>query len=635
MRPTAVSVVLATLLLAASASAGTFIVPADEELVAKSTAVVTGTVEGSFVQATETTIETINEIRIERAMKGRGLRPGTLLRVVTLGGVLEDGRGLLVPGEARFRHGERVLLFLTEDDGRWRATDLTLGKFKFVTSTAGDRLLVRDMEDVVGWDRAGNPHREHVRREEGFLRFVEERAKGRPVAATDYMVEASEVTLETDDQQFAIGTNAAPFPGATYTSWVNNQPNRWPNMAAGVTFYKRSDQNIAGAADGGVAAIQSGLAAWTNECGSVINLGYGGQAGRASANHDGANMVEYNDPQGRVSGSWGGSGTIAITFISFAGEHTFEGRSWLNITDADVVFQDGYPATNAAYPAAMTHELGHGLGFRHSNQNHATGGACNPSVEECTSAAIMNSAVSGSYGYTLQPWDINAAQSVYPGGTCGPVCSPPVISGQPQSQTVTPGTQVTLSVAATGTAGPFTYQWYIGTSGNTANPISDATTSSITVTPGTTTSYWVQVSSGCGSTNSSTATVTVTTVALASATAASLYLVTPCRVIDTRGGPPNYSQNVQLVQITGRCGIPAGAKSVVLNIAAVAPSANGYLIVYPGTGEPPPNTSTLSYRANRTRANNSVMRLSSDGRLSVFNGGPAVHFLIDVTGYFQ
>lgn len=633
MRPNAVSVALATLLLTATASAGTFIVPADEELVAKSAAVVTGTVEGSFVQATETTIETVNEIRVERTIKGTGITRGALLRVVTMGGVIEE-RGVLVPGEAHFRNGERVLLFLTEDGGRWRPTDLTLGKFKFVTSTAGDRLLVRDMEDVVGWDRAGNPHRERVRREEGFLQFVTERAKGRP-AASGYLVDASEVTIAPDEEQsFAIGTNAAPYPGSTYSSWVNNQPNRWPNIANGINFFKRADQNITGAADGGVSAIQSGLAAWTNECASVINLSYGGQIQKASANHDSTNVVEFNDPQGRVSGSWGGSGTIAITFISFAGEHSFAGQTWLNITDADLVFQEGYPATNAAFAAAMTHELGHGLGFRHSNQNHATGGACNSAVEECTSAAIMNSSVSGAYGYTLQQWDINAAQSIYPGGTCGPVCTPPAISGQPQSQTVSPGSSVTLSVAATGTGGPFTYQWYIGPGGNTSNPLPGATSSSITVTPGMTTSYWVRVASSCGIASSANATITVTTVALASGAAARLYLVTPCRIIDTRGGPPNYSQNTQLVQVTGRCGVPAGAKSVVMNITAVLPSANGFLTVYPGTGASPPSTSTLSYRTNKTRANNSVMRLSSDGRLGVFNGGPPVHFLIDVTGYF-
>lgn len=631
MKLNAAAVVLAALILAASASAGTFVVPADEELVARSAAILTGTVEGSFVQANGSAIETINEIRVERAIKGTA-RAGTLVRVVTMGGVLED-RGLIVPGEATYRHGERVLVFLENHDGRWRTVDLTLGRFRFVTSTSGQRVLVRDMEDVVGWDQAGLPHNERIRREEGFLRFVEEQSRGRK-APQDYMVDASEVTLEPDGQEWAIAPNAPAFPAATYTSWVNNQPNRWPNMSAGVTFYKRSDQNIAGASDGGVSAIQSGLAAWTNECGSVINLGYGGQAGRASANHDGANMVEFNDPQQRISGSWGGSGTVAITFISFAGEHSFAGQVWLNITDADVVFQDGYSAANAAFGAAMTHELGHGIGFRHSNQ-HYSGGACNSAVEECTSAAIMNSSVSGNYGYTLQPFDVNAAQAVYPGGTCGPVCSPPVITGQPASQTVTPGTSVTLSVSATGTAGPFTYQWYIGAAGNTSNPVPGATLSSLTVTPGMTTTYWVRVGSGCGATNSNAATITVTTVSLASGTAARLYLVSPCRIIDTRGGPPLYSQSAQLVQVTERCGIPSGAKAVVMNITAIAPAADGYLIAYPGTGSGPPNTSTLSYRANRTRANNSVMRLSSDGRVSVFNGGPAVHFVIDVTGYFQ
>jgi len=74
---------------------------------------------------------------------------------------------------------------------------------------------------------------------------------------------------------------------------------------------------------------------------------------------------------------------------------------------------------------------------------------------------------------------------------------------------------------------------------------------------------------------------------------------------------------------------------VVLNITAVAPSGNGALVVYPGTGAAPPNTSTLSYRAGRTRANNAVMRLSSAGRLGVYNIGPAVDYIVDVTGYFQ
>lgn len=620
------------------ALATSFVVPTDEEMVDKSAAIAIATVEGAYAQEANGIVETVYELRVERALKGALVQEhirGELLRLHALGGILEEKRGTFVPGEAHFDQGDRVLLFLTRDtQGRWRTTDMTLGKFRFVTSTKGDRLLVRDMEDVVGWDHAGRLHREQVRKEEGFLRFVQERARGRETPK-DYVVDASQVTLAPEPETVnAIGTNAAPFPAATYTDWVNNQPVRWANGAQGLVFYKRTDQNIAGAADGGVSVIQGGLAAWTNDCASNITMSYGGQMQKASANFDATNIVEFNDPQGRISGSWGGSGTVGICFISFGESHTFAGQSWLSITDADVVFQDGYPATNASFASAMTHELGHGLGWRHSNQDYSTGGACNSATQECTTAAIMNSSVSANYGYALQPWDQHAAESVYPGGTCGPVCTPPVITASPTSRSITLGASTTLTVSATGT-GPLTYEWYAGTTGNTANRITSGTTSSLTVTPGTTTSYWVRVVSPCGAANSSTATVTVSQTTLAPGTAAQLYLVSPCRIIDTRGSTPAESGTVTLVQVTGRCGVPAGARSVVMNVTAVAPPANGFLTVYPGTGAAPPPTSTVNYRTNRTRANNGLMRLSAEGRLGVYNGGPSMHFLIDVTGYFQ
>ena len=497
---------LAMLLVVSSQMmAATFVVPTDEELVAKAAAIVIGTVEGSYVQEANGTIETVYEIRAERAMKGAAAHD-ELLRVVALGGAIGD-RGVIVPGEAYFRQGERVLLFLNRDArGRWRTTDLTLGRFAFRTSTTGERVLVREMEDVVGWDRSGRPHHEMIRKEAGFLRFIEDRAARRAPAADDYTVDSAQVTLAPAESGPTLQSNASGYAPATYTDWVSSQPTRWPNIAAGVTFYKRSDQNISGAADGGVSTIQNGLAAWTNECGSVINLVYGGQLAKASANHDATNVVEFNDPQQRISGSWTGSGTVAITFLSYAGEHTFLNQPWWNITDADVVFQDGYTAANAAFAAAMTHELGHAIGWRHSNQGHL-GGACDPSVEECTSAAIMNSSVSSAYGFTLQPYDINAAQSVYPGGTCGPTCTAPAITSQPQSQTITPGQTATLSVGASGTS--LTYQWYVGSPGNTSQPIAGQTAPTFSVSPAATTTYWVRVSNSCGAANSVAATVTV------------------------------------------------------------------------------------------------------------------------------
>jgi hypothetical protein len=506
MRSQILAVALVLLCCAGAAQATSFVVPSDDELIAKSQVIVTGTIEGAYVEERDGMIQTVYELRVERSLKGEA-HSSELLRFWSLGGVLGD-RGLFVAGAPHFDQGDRVLMFLTSQKGILTPTDLTLGKFRFVVSTSGDRLLVRDMEDVVGWDRNGDLHTEQVRREEGFLRFISDRLRGRKAAA-DYVVDAAEVTLPPHEGpgRFRAQVNA-PFPGATYTSWVNGQPTRWPNIAAGVTFRKRADQNISGVADGGVSVIQNGLAAWTNDCGSVINLIYGGTTPTPSANFDGISVVEFNDPQQRISGSWTGSGTIGICFNSFSNTHTFDGRTWWSISDADVVFQDGYPGTHPTFPTAMTHELGHGIGWRHSNQDYSTGGACNSSIEECTSAAIMNSSVNSGYGYTLQPWDINAARSVYPGGTCGGTCTPPAITGQPTSRTITRGASTTLTVTATGTA-PVSYQWYTGTSGNTANPIAGATSSSLTVSPSSTTTYWVRVSNSCGTVNSATATVTV------------------------------------------------------------------------------------------------------------------------------
>jgi hypothetical protein len=510
MTPRAISLTCLILLFAGVASATTFVVPDDDELISKSEAIVIGTVEGSYVQETDGLIETVYEIRVDESLKAfstpRGAAP--LVRIVSPGGVLGD-RGLHVEAAAHFEQGEHVLLFLTRHKGEWTTTDLTLGKFRFVTSTTGEALLVREMEDVVGWDRRGQVHHENVRRRDGFLEFIRQRMLGH-ATKMDYEVDASEVTLAPERPVIGRGIEVnAPFPGATYTSWVSNQPTRWPNIAAGVTFRKVASQNISGVADGGVAVIQNGLAAWTNECGSVINLIYGGTTTTPSTGFDGINVVEFNDPQNRISGSWTGSGTIGICFNSFSNTHSFAGLTWWSISDADVVFQNGFPGTHGAFATAMTHELGHGIGWRHSNQDRITQGACDPTQEECTSAAIMNSSVNSSYNYTLQPWDVNAAQSVYPGGTCGPACVIPVITAQPQSATIQNGGSHTMSVGATGST-PFTFQWYTGASGTTSSPIAGATGSSITVKPTTTTSYWVRVTNACGFANSTTATVTVT-----------------------------------------------------------------------------------------------------------------------------
>src|SRR5439155_912925 len=85
----------------------------------------------------------------------------------------------------------------------------------------------------------------------------------------------------------------------------------------------------------------------------------------------------------------------------------------------------------------------------------------------------------------------------------------PSITTQPSSQAVASGSTATMSVVASGTP-TLTYQWYLGTSGNTASPIGGATASSYTTPPlTTTTNYWVRVSNGFGMADSNTATITI------------------------------------------------------------------------------------------------------------------------------
>lgn len=213
-------------------------------------------------------------------------------------------------------------------------------------------------------------------------------------------------------------------------------------------------------------------------------------------------------------------------------------------------------------------------------------------------------------------------------------CTLPAFSSLTPSMTITLGTTVELAATATGNE-PISYQWYVGASGNTSTPAAPG--NPINASPASTTQYWAQATNSCGSTNSSTVTIGVVP---AGNVATSLYIVTPCRVVDTRGpngpsgGPALASGLTRDIQFSGVCGIPVTAKSVVANITAVSPAANGYLAFYP-TGSVWPGNSTLNYRTAKTRANNSILSLSNAGSATVLNNGATLHFIIDVTGYFE
>jgi hypothetical protein len=104
------------------------------------------------------------------------------------------------------------------------------------------------------------------------------------------------------------------------------------------------------------------------------------------------------------------------------------------------------------------------------------------------------------YGQVLR--GVQFAPTVLPASGQSPVVAASV-------RTIDAGQSSTLAATPSG-SGSFTYQWYSGSSGNTAHPIAGATGAAYTAAPATTTSYWVQITNSNGIVeNSATITITV------------------------------------------------------------------------------------------------------------------------------
>ena len=124
---------------------------------------------------------------------------------------------------------------------------------------------------------------------------------------------------------------------------------------------------------------------------------------------------------------------------------------------------------------------------------------------------------------------------------------------------------------------------------------------------------------------------------LASGGPLDFHTAAPCRLVDTRSsGPALDAGSTRSFPGTGACGIPATAKALAVNLAAITPASAGHLQIAPGGTAATP-TSVLNFAAGQTRANNALVLLGTGGDFVVVAGFPAgsVHLAVDVVGWFE
>ncbi|MCE9622138.1 MAG: DUF1501 domain-containing protein [Actinomycetia bacterium] len=113
----------------------------------------------------------------------------------------------------------------------------------------------------------------------------------------------------------------------------------------------------------------------------------------------------------------------------------------------------------------------------------------------------------------------------------------------------------------------------------------------------------------------------------------------PTRVLDTRSGLgaplARVGQAPLEVTLLNKAGVPGGGVSaVMLNVTAVAPTADTFVTIYPG-GTERPDASNLNVAAGEALPNMVPARLGPDGTVLMFNSAGTVDLIADVVGYFS
>lgn len=404
-------------LVAGSAQAAIFQPLTDRQLADRADAIVVATVrEAAAHVRADGYVVTDYRVDVERTLKGSAT--GTLT-ISEVGGVAGD-RYTFIADSPSYTPGERVLVFLRKrGDGTYFTAGMAMGKFSYARNGRGEAIVTRSVSEL---------------REDG----------DRLAGAFENFVSGAE------SRSYAAGVTSLAFQPApkaaasAYTLTGCGTPGCFPvrvqggESGAGLAFKSAGSMNGVSAGN-----ISAAAATWTGDSGSNINLTYAGTSTKTAPNADDGESTIFLGYTGADNGFCDGAFACTLGAGNFT--HTFRGETFIGITDADIILRTTVQPSQA--PAFLAHEMGHAIGFRHSDQGQPFG-----------SPAIMTANVQTS---VLQAWDIEALNFVYGAGTT--TCTPPggvFIGG---STIVPPGQTTTLTASATGNGTqPITYDWLEG-----------------------------------------------------------------------------------------------------------------------------------------------------------------------------
>lgn len=370
MRHRITTIILPTLLAATPVAATTVLPPQNlGELVRISDATVFAEAVSVHVESTPGGL-LFTRTRFRTVESVAGAVPGDTFEVRVIGGTTEE-RGLAVPGTPSFETGGRYLLFLDRGARAWRPQMMAYGLLR---ENASSGLLepleaVRAIELLAPTGTSYEPVGAY--RRDALLRHLAEVGRGTPWDAS----RAREGLVVRWGEPQSV--HNAP-EACVYTDGDAGDPVRWFGFESGVTtsiFHTRPGQT--GISDGGLSAVQQGIAAWTPQPNSAIRYLYDGsrpnQVGNCQ-NPEYHGNVTFNDPCGLISPLDGCRGTAGLAGVSFTTDTTpYGGEEFHEAVESFVVVNQGAQCLGeTTFKLMVTHELGHTLGFDHHDDPDAT-----------------------------------------------------------------------------------------------------------------------------------------------------------------------------------------------------------------------------------------------------------------------